>query len=126
VEGVRAAAGAMTVRLRLPGGQPLLARITRESAQLLALRPGLPVLALCKATAVDVAACGGTGAGAENLLHGTVARAPRAGAAGEVALALEGGQQLVGFRAAGERLPRGAPVTACVAASAVVIALLEA
>lgn len=32
----------------------MTARITQESAQLLGLAPGLPVLALCKATAVQV------------------------------------------------------------------------
>ena len=35
-------------------GARLVSRITRESAELLALQPGLPVLALCKATAVTV------------------------------------------------------------------------
>ena len=42
------------VRLRAEGGHELLSSITRESVDLLGLRPGLPVLLLCKATAVSV------------------------------------------------------------------------
>ncbi len=42
------------VVMRLDGraADHVAARITRESAELLGLRPGLPVIALCKATAV--------------------------------------------------------------------------
>src|SRR5262249_15296535 len=35
------------------GGTPLAARITRKSAEELALRPGLPVFALVKAVSID-------------------------------------------------------------------------
>ena len=45
---------AMRVELALADGTALFSRITRESAQLLALHPGQAVLALCKATAVTV------------------------------------------------------------------------
>jgi molybdate transport system regulatory protein len=122
VKAVRAQAGAMRVELALAGGAPLAARITRESAQLLGLRAGQPVLALCKATAVEVAAQATPAAG-RNLLHGTVTRASRAAAGGEVALALAGGLQLVGFAGPASGLkPHGAAV-ASVDESAVVIAL---
>ena len=40
------------VVLQLPDGAQLVSSITRESAELLDLQPGLAVLALCKATAV--------------------------------------------------------------------------
>jgi molybdate transport system regulatory protein len=120
VERLRNAAGAIDVLLRLPGGQALSSRVTRESAQLLGLRAGLPVLALFKATAVEV----GAGASAEpraGELVGVVARSVRS--AGEIALELAAGQRVVGFAAAGHGLARGASCTARVAPAAVVIAL---
>lgn len=118
---LRTRAGAVEVELALSGEARLLSRITRESAQLLQLARGQEVLALCKATAVDVGAAAG-GAGA-NVLQGTVTRAPRGGAGGEVALQLEGGLQLVGFAAAGAGLRAGSAAQARVEPSAVVIAL---
>src|SRR6516162_5723564 len=57
------------------------------------------VLALCKATAVDVRAAPDAERG--NVLEGLVSRATRGGAAGEVALSLAGGAQLVGFATEG-------------------------
>jgi molybdate transport system regulatory protein len=119
VEKVQAHAGAVRVLLRLPGGQSLESRITRESAQLLGLAPGLPVLALCKATAVGLAA----GAEPGNRLQGHITRISRAAAGGEFALALEGGQSLVGFAAGGHVLRSGDAATALVADAAIVIAL---
>lgn len=121
VAGLHARGGAIEVELVLAGGPGLTARITRESVQLLGLKRGLPVLALCKATAVTVQA--GLPAGeATNQLGGSVTRAPRP-AGGEVALALEGGLQLVGFAAAGSGLRKGAQAVASVDPSAVVVAL---
>ncbi|MGF2531669.1 TOBE domain-containing protein, partial [Ralstonia pseudosolanacearum] len=40
------------VTLRLPGGQPVVATITRESTQALGLKPGVDAVALIKAPAV--------------------------------------------------------------------------
>lgn len=114
-------AGAMEVRVALPDGAILASRITRESAQLLGLAVGQEVLALCKATAVEVRART-PAAWKDNVLAGQVTRAPRAGAAGEVALALDGGQQLVGFaNTGGWRV--GSAALARVDPAAVVIAL---
>ncbi|NML46608.1 TOBE domain-containing protein [Ramlibacter sp. G-1-2-2] len=123
VAALRPRAGAMEVGLTLAGGDPLVARITRESVQLLGLKKGLPVLALCKATAVGVAG-GEPDAAAVNQLAGTVTRAPRA-SGGEVALSLAGGLQLVGFAEAGSGLRKGAQAVARVEPSAVVVALGE-
>ena len=64
---------AMRVELALADGTALFSRITRESAQLLALHPGQAVLALCKATAVTVAAPDQAPRGG-NLLHGRATR----------------------------------------------------
>ena len=98
------------VRLRTPGGAELTASLTRESADLLGLVPGLEVLALCKATAVSVAPM--TSAGRRTKAHGAAAVEPvpalcsLAGAVqrisvgavrDEVLLALEGGGHWVGF-----------------------------
>jgi molybdate transport system regulatory protein len=106
-----------------PGADTLLfARITRESAQLLELARGRQVLALCKATAVQVAAHIAAADG-RNLLAGDVQRASRAAAGGEVALRLAGGISLVGFAEAGHGLKAGQPALASVEESGVVIAV---
>ncbi len=113
--------GLVRVRLLLADGEAVHARITRESVQLLGLKPGLAVLALCKATAVEVAhhiAPSPT----RNLLQGTVTRSSRAAAGGEVVLRLGSGVQLVGFAAAGHALRSRQPCMASVDESGVVIA----
>ena len=122
VKALRTQGGAMRVELVLADGVSLASRITRESAQLLGLRAGLPVLALCKATAVAIAARA-TPAEGRNLLWGSVSRASRAAGGGEVALALGGGLQLVGFAAAGAGLKLRSDAVAFVDEAAVVIAL---
>lgn len=88
------------VRVHLQGADAaaqalaLTARITRESAELLALRPGLPVLALCKATAVRVLPAG---AEAVNRWPGRATRVSRGALGDEVAAQLDAGVQMVGF-----------------------------
>lgn len=121
VAALRMGGGAVRVRLQLAGGDELAARITRESAQLLGLHAGQPVLALCKAMAVRVSADAAPADG-ENLLTGQVARAVPRGA-GEVVLTLAGGQQLVGFAEAGHGLRRGDAAWSRVGETAVVIGL---
>lgn len=116
--------GQVRVPLLLADGSALHARITRESAQLLALRPGLPVLALCKATAVHVAQRIAAGT-ARNVLTGVVTRASRAAAGGEVGLRLPSGIQLIGFAAAGHGLRSGQTAMASVDESAMVIAAAD-
>lgn len=112
-------AGALDVRLVLAGGGELVARITRESAQLLGLARGLDVLGLCKATAVDVRP---QAADAPQHLAGTIVRAPRA-TGGEAALQLPGGVRLAGFAAAGSGLRADDAAVAVIDASAIVIGL---
>ena len=120
----------VTVQLVLGEGQGLASRITRESAELLALAPGLDVLALCKATAVTVrrdeaAAAAGKAMGGQtiNVLAGRATRVSRGDAADEVAAQLVCGLQLVGFAEVGSRLRTGSRVLAVMDASSVVIAL---
>lgn len=114
--------GAVSVELAQPDGTALRSRITVESAELLGLGPGTPVLALCKATAVSVADELKPGPGV-NLLRGEIRRAPESADDREVSLRLQSGAQLVGFSPAGVRLQVGQPAMATVEESAVAIAL---
>ncbi len=113
--------GLVRVGLTLPHGEQLFARITRESAQLLELARGKPVLALCKATAVQVAAQIEP-APSRNVLSATVVRAARALTGAEVALRLADNLSLVGFSSPGQTLVPGQAVQASVDEAGVVIA----
>lgn len=116
--------GQVRVQLLLPGGDAIHSRITRESAQLLGLAPDLPVLGLCKATAVRVAASVATSPSC-NVLQGVVTRASRAKAGGEASLRLSSGVQLVGFASAGHGLRPGKAAMAAVEEVGVVIAAAD-
>jgi molybdate transport system regulatory protein len=113
--------GALRASVALADGSLLHARITRESAQLLGLAPGQRLLALCKATAVEIAAS--APAGAENRLRGQVQRASRAREGGEVALKLPGGEVIVGFCGPASGLRLRGEGWALLPAAAVVLAL---
>ncbi len=112
------------VRLRLADDTTLVSRITRESAELLALTPGQPVLALCKATAVVVSrASEAQVSRGRNLLSGRASRVSRGETGDEVAVALDAGLQLVGFAAAGSGIRSRGRVCVAVDEAAVVVAL---
>lgn len=112
------------VVLALPEGAEIVSSITRESAELLALQPGLPMLALCKATALSI--CAGQVSVREqvNQLSGRVARLSRGRLRDEVTMTLAGELQLVGFADRPNRLRVGSRVSACLAENAVVLASL--
>jgi molybdate transport system regulatory protein len=122
-----------TVRVQMQlgdggAGGSIAARITQESAELLGLATGMTVIALCKATAVRVARFDATTAPATrrtsgNRLAGNVASALRGESGDEVAVAIAGGLQLVGFAPAGSGLRVRQRATATVDESAVVVAL---
>lgn len=98
------------------------ARITAESAELLALAPGQTLLALAKATAVQV----GTGAdveGSYNTWPAHIQRIHPGSAGDEVAVELFSGLQLVGFAPAHCGWKVGHAVCVQLAYSAVVLAL---
>jgi molybdate transport system regulatory protein len=78
-----------------PGGARLVSSVTQESADLLGLAPGLAVLALCKATAVEVSLADSTNAA--GALTGRIERCSPGARQTEVVLALEGGGHWVGF-----------------------------
>jgi molybdate transport system regulatory protein len=128
VTAVHAQGGAVTVTLAAAGGDRLGSRVTRESAQLLDLVPGREVLALFKATAVDMLPAGAE-AGGRNAIGGEVVRASRARGGGEVALRSAGGHSVVGFAdpalAGGSGLRIGARALAVFDAAAVVVALAD-
>lgn len=113
---------------------PLIARITSESAQLLALVSGVQVQVLCKATAVRVTRRPVAGdasdapAPAECQLDACASRVVRGALGDEVTAELlsEGlgtGRHMVGFAAAHSRLRAGSPVALYVEENALVLAL---
>jgi molybdate transport system regulatory protein len=89
--------------------------------QLLGLQPGQAVLALCKATAVEMASDIPPVPGC-NVLQGSVTRSTRAGSGGEASLRVGSGVHLVGFAAPGHGLRVGQPGMSSVDESGVVIA----
>ncbi len=115
-------AATVRVELGLADQTSVFSRITRESAELLGLQPGRSVIALCKATAVEIASEIAPLEG-RNLLHGRVSRASRSANGGEMSLVLTGGLQLVGFSAADHGLKSSASAMASVDESGVVIAV---
>jgi molybdate transport system regulatory protein len=111
------------VRLCLEDGQELTSSITRESADLLGLRAGLPVLLLCKATAVEVTDRMPDVRAGQCHLSGKVLRIARGVNRDEVTLALDGGGTWVGFAARPFGRRKGQGALAVMASSALVIAL---
>ena len=112
------------VYLRLAEGATLVSRITKASAELLGLRKGQAVLALCKATAVTVSAAGSSAlASSGQRLGGMALRISRGTTGDEVSLQLDAGLQLVGFAKAGSAIKTKAAVVASIDESALVIAL---
>jgi molybdate transport system regulatory protein len=116
----------VAVDLRTPCGQALASLVTRESADLLGLAPGLAVLALCKATAVAVVPVGTDTAEPSDTactLQGVVADVSPGLGAQEVALTLPSGHLWVGFAPQTEGLVVGRAASGRFAPSAVVMGL---
>jgi molybdate transport system regulatory protein len=110
------------VALGLSHGAVLHARITVESAELLGLRPNLPALALCKATAVRVERSGTPQEGS-NVLHGRVQRTSSSDLDCEVSLQLNPELHLVGFAPEAFEGQTGESAVARVDEAAIVIAV---
>ncbi len=118
------------VRVHLRGagaaavGLHVTARITLESAQLLALRPGVAVQALCKAMSVRVLAASGADVPAgSNQWLGRATRVSRGELGDEVAAQLDAGVQMVGFAAPASGLRARSRVVLAIDESAVVLAV---
>ena len=110
------------VYLKIDEENTVRATLTEESAQLMGLKQGMKVLALSKATAVEVAAHIPPSAGC-NLLKGTIVRMSRAEKGGEVTLRLAGGLSLVGFSRRNHGLHVGDTAEANLSAQSIVIGL---
>lgn len=104
---------------------PLVARITRTSTELLALEPGMAVLAMCKAMAVKISGKGELSKRtATNPICGSVTRVTNGDTEDEITMELQPGLQLVGFASSDENIKVGQTVHALFDESAVVVALL--
>lgn len=114
--------GPPRIWLALADGQRLSARITRESLELLDLKIGMPVLALCKATAVTIAPTI-VAIGEINILKGTLAKRLGSKQDGQVSMAIGQGLHLAGFAQPGCELKLRQPAMAAIAESALVIGL---
>lgn len=118
------------VRVRLRGADAaaaqlqLAARITQESAELLGLAPGLPVLALAKATAVQVQRAQPDQAVGENCWSARVTRVARGDAGDEVAAQLDAGVHMVGFAEAASGLRARGRVLLTLPESALALAVV--
>ncbi|MDO4936306.1 MAG: LysR family transcriptional regulator [Sutterellaceae bacterium] len=112
------------LQLKIDEENTLKASLTQESAQLLGLTQQTRLLALCKATAVEIAREIEPQKGA-SILKGTVIRTARNDKGGEVTIRLAGGTSLVGFGRAGHGLKLGDTAQALVSAQAVVVALFN-
>ena len=126
VKGLKMSGQIVRVCLAVNDSMPvLIARITRTSAELLALKPGLQVVAMCKATAVKVFDETNTSnLSSANLFCGKVARISAGDKEDEVTMELIPGLQLVGFASADRKIQLEDRVFASVDESAVVVALL--
>jgi molybdate transport system regulatory protein len=111
------------VLMTVGDAQPIAARITLESAELLGLAEGMAAIALCKATAVRIERAGAPGRARGNGIAGVVQAVARGEDGDEIAMALEGGLQLVGFAAGGSGLRARQRVLASVDEAAVVVAV---
>jgi len=111
------------VRLRTPGQALLTSSVTRESVELLALREGLEVLVLCKATAVRVGRGDVEEVPGQCVLRGCIERLARGQGRDEVVLSLDGGGQWVGFAEHPLAARKGQLAWAAMSVSALVIGL---
>ncbi|MEV6291907.1 TOBE domain-containing protein [Streptomyces sp. NPDC051896] len=81
-----------TVRLRLDGGQELMAAITKESAEELSLVPGTAVRALVKSTEVSLATQRVQGLSIRNQLSGAVTGLTTGTVMATVKVTVDGGE----------------------------------
>jgi len=119
--------GAALVRLilRIDDTHLLKASVTKESAQLLGLREGMEVLALTKATGVEISSAFPEDPNAidDNLIVGEVIRSERAGKGGECSIRLPSGIVIVGFAHGNHGLKLHDRAVAHIPPSSIVIAI---
>lgn len=117
--------GSALVRLLLAIDDDHLIRasVTKESAQLLGLREGMRVIALCKATGVEIFS--EPPSTADNLLEGTVVHCDRDDHGGECTVRLPSGLTLVGFARAHHGLRRQGPAWVLMPCDNIAVALAQ-
>ena len=126
----RVASGAIgaEVIVELDEATRIVAGVTRESARALALAPGVPVLALVKASSV-LLAVGEARTSARNMLSGTVSRVVKSAIGAEVTLALPGARSVTAgiTRESLDRLglAKGRPAMALFKAGSVILVALD-
>ena len=94
VLGVRTAGGLSQVRLRLEGDEELVAAITPESAETMALRPGSAAYALVKAPWVRITASAPRRSMLRNAYEGTIAQVQTGAARTQIVLTTAGGRSI--------------------------------
>lgn len=116
--------GAALVRLilRIDDTHLLKASVTKESAQLLGLREGMEVLALTKATGVEISSAFPEDPNAIDYV-GEVIRSERAGKGGECSIRLPSGIVIVGFAHGNHGLKLHDRAVAHIPPSSIVIAI---
>jgi molybdate transport system regulatory protein len=118
------------VRVRLKGGDTLVATVTKESAEALAIAPGKDVIAMIKAPHVIIVTdFGGYRISARNQLQGKVTQVKPGAINSEVDVELKGGERVAAtvtnesVEALGLR--EGQAVTAVFKAGSVILAVAE-
>ena len=94
VLGVCTAGGLSQVRLRLEGDEELVAAITPESAETMALRPGSAAYALVKAPWVRITASAPRRSTLRNVYAGTIAQVQTGAARTQIVLTTAGGRSI--------------------------------
>lgn len=104
VLGVRTAGGLSQVRLRLEGDEELVAAITPESAETMALRPGSAAYALVKAPWVRITASAPRRSTLRNAYEGTIAQVQTGAARTQIVLTTAGGRSIAASMAKASRV----------------------
>ena len=127
IETMKIGSALVKLILRIDDTHLIRASVTKESAQLLSLREGMEVLALAKATAVNITADYPEDSDAReaNLIVGEVIRSERAARGGECSIRLPSGLVIVGFARAGHGLKLHQKAVASLPPSVIVIALAK-
>jgi len=96
VSAVQVGAVNAEVHIRLKGGESIVASITKESVEALAIKEGIAIVALVKAPQIIIVTdFGGYKFSARNQLQGTVTAIKQGGVNSEVDITLSGGEQVV-------------------------------
>jgi len=96
VSAVQVGAVNAEVHIRLKGGESIVASITKESVEALAIKEGIAIVALVKAPQIIIVTdFGGYKFSARNQLQGTVTAIKQGGVNSEVDISLSGGEQVV-------------------------------